>query len=113
MSSTVESTCQVQKPKTIPTKYGHKAYHGYPPPPIYLSELWMSSIIGLAADGAKLAMWNLYMVGYRLVGFIHDEVSPHTRVCVLWGVYLCMSLEGLNLMKQTQTHFYIFQSIRY
>jgi hypothetical protein len=29
---------------------------------------------GLAADGAKLAMWNLYMVGYRIIGFIHDEV---------------------------------------
>lgn len=29
---------------------------------------------GLAADGAKLAMWNLYLLGYTIVGFIHDEV---------------------------------------
>jgi DNA polymerase I-like protein with 3'-5' exonuclease and polymerase domains len=29
---------------------------------------------GLAADGAKLAMWNLYQLGYKIVGFIHDEV---------------------------------------
>jgi hypothetical protein len=29
---------------------------------------------GLAADGAKLAMWNLYLLGYKLIGFIHDEV---------------------------------------
>eukprot|EP01094_Clydonella_sp_ATCC50884_P002463 TRINITY_DN11888_c0_g1_i2.p1 TRINITY_DN11888_c0_g1~~TRINITY_DN11888_c0_g1_i2.p1 ORF type:complete len:410 (-),score=72.85 TRINITY_DN11888_c0_g1_i2:80-1309(-) len=29
---------------------------------------------GLAADGAKLAMWNLTHIGYRVVGFIHDEI---------------------------------------
>jgi hypothetical protein len=29
---------------------------------------------GLAADGAKLALWNLTMVGYKLVAFIHDEI---------------------------------------
>eukprot|EP01102_Stenamoeba_stenopodia_P020832 TRINITY_DN825_c0_g1_i5.p1 TRINITY_DN825_c0_g1~~TRINITY_DN825_c0_g1_i5.p1 ORF type:complete len:156 (-),score=29.69 TRINITY_DN825_c0_g1_i5:164-631(-) len=29
---------------------------------------------GLAADGAKLALWNLTMIGYRVVGFIHDEI---------------------------------------
>ena len=29
---------------------------------------------GLAADGAKLAMWNLYLLGYTIVGFIHDEI---------------------------------------
>ena len=29
---------------------------------------------GLAADGAKLAMWNLTKKGYRLIGFIHDEI---------------------------------------
>ena len=27
----------------------------------------------LAADGAKVAMWNLYRAGFKLVGFIHDE----------------------------------------
>lgn len=29
---------------------------------------------GLAADGAKLALWRLWRAGYRLVNFIHDEV---------------------------------------
>ena len=29
---------------------------------------------GLAADGAKLALWHLWREGYRLVNFIHDEV---------------------------------------
>lgn len=29
---------------------------------------------GLAADGAKLAMWDLLHIGFRLVAFVHDEV---------------------------------------
>lgn len=29
---------------------------------------------GLAADGAKLAMFRLVRLGYRLVGFVHDEM---------------------------------------
>jgi DNA polymerase I-like protein with 3'-5' exonuclease and polymerase domains len=29
---------------------------------------------GLAADGAKLAMWNLHLLGYKIIGFIHDEI---------------------------------------
>jgi hypothetical protein len=29
---------------------------------------------GLAADGAKLAVWRLIHEGYRVVGFVHDEV---------------------------------------
>lgn len=29
---------------------------------------------GLAADGAKLALWHLYLKGYKAVGFIHDEI---------------------------------------
>jgi hypothetical protein len=29
---------------------------------------------GLAADGAKLALWRLVCAGYRVVGFVHDEV---------------------------------------
>lgn len=28
---------------------------------------------GLAADGAKLAMWELLKAGYTLIGFVHDE----------------------------------------
>jgi len=29
---------------------------------------------GLAADGAKLALWALWRAGYRIVNFIHDEI---------------------------------------
>jgi DNA polymerase family A/3'-5' exonuclease len=29
---------------------------------------------GLAADGAKLALWLLWRAGYRIVNFIHDQV---------------------------------------
>lgn len=29
---------------------------------------------GLAADGAKLALFNLTAAGYRVVGFLHDEI---------------------------------------
>lgn len=29
---------------------------------------------GLAADGAKLALWRLVDEGYRVVGFVHDEL---------------------------------------
>ncbi len=28
---------------------------------------------GLAADGAKLAMWHLWRAGFRIVNFVHDE----------------------------------------
>lgn len=29
---------------------------------------------GLAADGAKLALWLLWRAGYRIVNFVHDQV---------------------------------------
>jgi hypothetical protein len=29
---------------------------------------------GLAADGAKLALWQLWRAGYQIVNFIHDEI---------------------------------------
>jgi hypothetical protein len=29
---------------------------------------------GLAADGAKVALWKLWRADYRLVNFIHDEI---------------------------------------
>jgi hypothetical protein len=29
---------------------------------------------GLAADGAKLALWNLTQIGFRIVCFVHDEI---------------------------------------
>ena len=34
---------------------------------------------GLAADGAKLALWRLYRDGFRTVAFIHDEVVVELR----------------------------------
>ena len=43
---------------------------------------------GLAADGAKLALWRLWRAGYRIVNFVHDQVlievlacSPEERLC--------------------------------
>jgi DNA polymerase I-like protein with 3'-5' exonuclease and polymerase domains len=29
---------------------------------------------GLAADGAKLALWKLWRAGYQMANFVHDEV---------------------------------------
>lgn len=29
---------------------------------------------GLAADGAKLALWKLIEQGYKIIGFVHDEI---------------------------------------
>jgi DNA polymerase-1 len=37
------------------------------------------SFQGLAADGAKIAMWELWKHGYRMVNFIHDEVVFELR----------------------------------
>jgi hypothetical protein len=34
---------------------------------------------GLAADGAKLACFNLLLAGYRVVGFVHDEFIVELR----------------------------------
>lgn len=34
---------------------------------------------GLAADGAKLALWWLWRQGYRIVNFIHDEILIEVR----------------------------------
>ena len=35
---------------------------------------------GLAADGAKLGLWNFWRAGYRVVNFIHDEVLVEVPV---------------------------------
>ena len=29
---------------------------------------------GLAADGAKMALWMIYVNGYKIVNFVHDEI---------------------------------------
>jgi hypothetical protein len=36
---------------------------------------------GLAADGAKLALWKLWRAGYRIVNFIHDQVLIEIPAC--------------------------------
>lgn len=35
---------------------------------------------GLAADGAKLALWRLWRAGFRIVNFIHDQVLVEVPV---------------------------------
>ena len=40
----------------------------------YLEKGCNTPFSGLAADGAKLAMFNLMHIGFRVVAFIHDEV---------------------------------------
>lgn len=58
---------------------------------------------GLAADGAKLALWDLYRAGYRSVAFVHDEVlielpidSDHTTEAVRIDRILCNAMKGLT-----------------
>ncbi len=29
---------------------------------------------GLAADGAKLALWHVWRAGYKITNFVHDEL---------------------------------------
>ena len=58
---------------------------------------------GLAADGAKLALWGLYRAGFRSVAFVHDEVlvelpinSDHTEAASRIDRILCESMEELT-----------------
>ena len=58
---------------------------------------------GLAADGAKIALWGLYKAGYRAVAFVHDEVlielpkaANHTEEAKRIDVILCGSMEQLT-----------------
>lgn len=55
---------------------------------------------GIAADGAKLALWNLYKAGFRTVAFIHDEAlieipedANHTEEAKRVEEILCRSME--------------------
>jgi DNA polymerase I-like protein with 3'-5' exonuclease and polymerase domains len=57
---------------------------------------------GLAADGAKLAMWQLLLAGYRVVAFIHDEFvievpadADHTREAERINTICCSSMQRL------------------
>jgi len=58
---------------------------------------------GLAADGAKLAIWNLIKAGYRVVAFIHDEVlielptdANHTAEAERIEQIMCQSMETVT-----------------
>lgn len=43
-------------------------------PKIGRTKFLNTPISGLAADGAKLSLFSLTQIGYKIVGFIHDEI---------------------------------------
>ncbi len=58
---------------------------------------------GLAADGAKIALWDLYRAGYRSVAFVHDEVlielpinADHTAEAARIDRILCDAMQKLT-----------------
>jgi acyl-CoA-binding protein len=58
---------------------------------------------GLAADGAKLALWKLLKARYRLVGFVHDEVlielpidADHTAEAERIDGIMCSTMQELT-----------------
>ena len=58
---------------------------------------------GIAADGAKIALWNLFRSGFRVVAFIHDEFlielpvdSDHTEEASRIDRILCDSMKQLS-----------------
>jgi DNA polymerase I-like protein with 3'-5' exonuclease and polymerase domains len=58
---------------------------------------------GLAADGAKLAMWRLYLAGFRTVAFVHDEMlielpvtADHTELARQVAQILCEAMGELT-----------------
>lgn len=58
---------------------------------------------GLAADGAKLALWGLYRAGFRTVAFVHDEAlielpeeADHTEEAKRIDSILCEAMEQLT-----------------
>jgi len=55
---------------------------------------------GLAADGAKVAIWELTLAGYRVVAFVHDEIlvevpigCDYTREADIIARTMCMAME--------------------
>ena len=58
---------------------------------------------GIAADGAKIALWNLFRSGFRVVAFIHDEFlielpvdSDPTEEASRIDRILCESMERIS-----------------
>jgi DNA polymerase I-like protein with 3'-5' exonuclease and polymerase domains len=57
---------------------------------------------GLAADGAKLAMWELVKAGYRIAAFVHDEFvielpiqADHTAAAQKVEHICCIAMQQL------------------
>lgn len=56
---------------------------------------------GLAADGAKLAMYNLMRRGFKLVGFCHDEIItevPEKEADNLLGLQEEIMIDSMNIV---------------
>lgn len=58
---------------------------------------------GLAADGAKLALWRLFLAGFRTVAFIHDEMlielpadADHTALARQIDQIMCDAMAELT-----------------
>jgi hypothetical protein len=55
---------------------------------------------GLAADGAKLALWKLWHAGYRVVNFIHDEflieVPAGSRLALHAEIIQRLMIDGMR-----------------
>lgn len=55
---------------------------------------------GLAADGAKLALWNLWRAGYAIHSFVHDQVLvavPHnSRLALHVAVVRRLMIDGMR-----------------
>jgi DNA polymerase I-like protein with 3'-5' exonuclease and polymerase domains len=67
---------------------------------------------GLAADGAKLALWGLYREGFRTVAFVHDEAlielpvdADHTAAAKRIDAILCDSMKSLTGSVPIETEF--------
>jgi hypothetical protein len=57
---------------------------------------------GLAADGAKLALWNLLHAGFRPVAFVHDEIlielpeaEDYSQPAELAAHIMCISMQEI------------------
>ena len=57
---------------------------------------------GLAADGAKLALWKLWRAGYRIVNFIHDEIlveiPEHANLSLHAEIIRHLMIEAMKLV---------------
>lgn len=54
---------------------------------------------GLAADGAKLALYNLDKAGFKIVGFVHDEIITEVKIEDAEELLKKQELSMVNSMK--------------